>query len=156
MYNRKKFSEVNDLPTLDWEGKAQVVDAAKDRGYEVLGAGEYDALYAQMSVRLTPFEWAELFRRAQYVYTGTFHGVVFSVLNRKDFRVFASIDSRVQKIAALLSQFGIADRSLTADPLACDDDKIDYDAVYRYVEQLRAESGAYLLRAVSGQECKGE
>ena len=133
--------------------KKKLCDDARKKGLSVLGAGEYDNLYAQMSVRLTPFEWAELFRRAEYVYTGTFHGVVFSILNRKNFRVYASIDSRVKKIAALLEQFGIGNRDLTA---AAADDEIDYDAVYRYVEQLRSESSDYLLRAVKGEEIKGE
>ena len=147
------FYYCNGIPR---ELKKQVVDSAHQKGYEVLGAGEYDSLYSQMSVRLTPFEWAELFRRAEYVYTGTFHGVVFSILNRKDFRVFASIDSRVKKIAALLDQFGIADRTLTADTVGRTDDTIDYDAVYRYVDRLREISSDYLLRAVNGEEIKGE
>ena len=135
--------------------KQQIVDRAHQNGYAVLGAGEYDKLYSQMSVRLTPFEWAELFRRAEYVYTGTFHGVVFSILNRKEFRVFASIDSRVKKIAALLGQFGIPDRSLRADTIDLPNDAIDYDAVYRYVDRLRQDSSDYLLRAVRGEEIKG-
>ena len=136
--------------------KKKVVDSVRKQGCEVLGAGEYDRLYSRMSVRLTPFEWAELFRRAQYVYTGTFHGVVFSILNRKDFRVYASIDSRVKKIAALLEQFGIGNRDLTADSAVKEDDKIDYDEVYRYIDRIRNESSDYLLRAVSGEEIKGE
>jgi len=131
--------------------KKKIVDNARAKGLEVLGAGEYDKLYSQMSVKLNPFEWVELFRRAQYVYTGTFHGVVFSILNRKDFRVFASIDSRVRKIGALLQQFGIADRSLTEATACKTDDPIDYDAVYRYVNKLREESSAYLVRAIKGE-----
>lgn len=146
------FYYCNGIPR---ELKQQVVDDARQKGYEVLGAGEYDKLYSQMSIRLTPFEWAELFRRAEYVYTGTFHGVVFSILNRKPFRVYASIDSRVKKIAALLGQFGIGDRTLHADTVGRTDDPIDYDAVYRYIDRLREDSGAYLLRAVQGEEIKG-
>ena len=133
--------------------KEKIVQRAHQNGYEVLGAGEYDKLYSRMSVKLTPFEWVELFRRAEYVYTGTFHGVVFSILNRKNFRVFASIDSRVKKIAALLAQFGIEDRSLTEESLS-DDSPIDYDEVYRYIDALRAQSSAYLRSAVSGEEEK--
>lgn len=134
------------------ELKKQIVDAAHKKGYSVLGAGEYDKLYSLKSIRLTPFEWAELFRRAEYVYTGTFHGVVFSILNKKDFRVFASIDSRVKKIAALLEQFGIGDRSLSANAMGLNDDKIDYESVYRCVDDLKAVSSEYLLRAVNGEE----
>ncbi len=139
------FYYCNGIPR---ELKKKTVLRAREKGLEVLGGGEYDRLYSQLSVRLTPFEWAELFRRAQTVYTGTFHGVVFSLLNRKDFRIYASIDSRVKKIAALLDQFGIGDRSLTADAPEPESDPINYDAVYRVIDTLREESSDYLLRAV--------
>jgi hypothetical protein len=66
------------------EGK--IIENARADGYEVLGAGEYDKLYTKVSVRITPFEWAELFKHAEYVYTGTFHGVVFSILHAKTSR----------------------------------------------------------------------
>ena len=142
------FYYCNGIPR---ELKKQVVDRARQKGFEVLGGGEYDKLYSQMSVKLTAFEWAELFRRAAFVYTGTFHGVVFSILNKKDFRVYASIDSRVKKIAALLDQFGIADRSLNAETLLQENEAIDYDEVYRYVDRLREESSDYLLHAIKGE-----
>ena len=135
--------------------KKKIIDDAKARGFAVLGAGEYDKMYSQMSVKLDPFEWAELFRRAAYVYTGTFHGVVFSILNRKDFRVYASIDSRVKKIAALLQQFGIGDRRLSEDTLGRPDEPIDYEAVYRYIDRLREESSDYLRHAVKDEDGKG-
>ena len=143
------FYYCNGIPR---ELKKKLIDEAREKGYEVLGGGEYDKLYSQMSVRLTPFEWAELFRRAEYVYTGTFHGVVFSILNRKNFRVYASIESRVKKIAALLEQFGIEDRSIEKNIVKED---IDYDTVYGYIDKLREESSGYLYRAVSGEPIKG-
>lgn len=135
---------------IDHSFKKKIIDNARAKGYEVLGAGEYDKMYSQMSVKLTPFEWVELFRRAEYVYTGTFHGVVFSILNRKNFRVYASIDSRVKKIAALLEQFGIGDRRLTEDNFDSEEE-IDYDEVYKYITKLREESSDYLKNAVSGE-----
>ena len=128
--------------------KKRIIEEARQKGYEVLGAGEYDKLYSRMSVRLTPFEWAELFRRASFVYTGTFHGVVFSILNRKNFCVYASIESRIRKIGALLEQFGVGDRSLGPDAVFSENDSIDYDRVYSYVEKLRKESVDYLSAAV--------
>lgn len=132
--------------------KRKLINGAKEQGYAVLGAGEYDKLYSQISVKLTPFEWAELFRRAAYVYTGTFHGVVFSILNRKSFRVFASIESRVKKIKALLDQFGIENRNLSPESVFCATDTIDYDKVYPYIERLRQSSSALLLHALTGEE----
>ena len=143
------FYYCNGIPS---DLKKKIIDGAKQAGYEVLGAGEYDKMYSQMSVKLSPFEWAELFRRAEYVYTGTFHGVVFSVLNRKSFRVFASIESRVKKIDALLDQLGIEDRALTADSKFCITDKVDYDKVYEYIERLRKSSSEFLMNSVNSEE----
>ena len=147
------FYYCNGIPR---ELKKKIVDNAHKKGYAVLGGGEYDKLYSQMSVRLTPFEWVELFRRAQCVYTGTFHGVVFSILSRKNFRVYASIDSRVRKIGALLRQFGISERPLNDEHFDAEEEPIDYDSVYRYIEELRAASSDYLARAVNGEQIKGE
>ena len=132
--------------------KKRIIDRARKKGYAVLGAGEYDKRYSRMSVKLNPFEWAELFRRAQYVYTGTFHGVVFSILNRKNFMVFASIESRVKKINALLGQFGIENRNLDLNSDFCESDVIDYDKVYEYIDRLKKESSDFLSGAVGCSE----
>ena len=136
--------------------KEKIISDAHQKGYRVLGGGEYDRLYSDMSIRLTPFEWAELFKRAEYVYTGTFHGVVFSILNRKDFCVYASIESRIKKISALLSQFGIENRDIVKDGMVREHTPIDYDKVYLKIDRLRAESEDYLYRAVRGERIKGE
>ena len=136
--------------------KEQIIRNAVREGFEVLGAGEYDKMYTRISIDLTPFEWAELFRHAAFVYTGTFHGVVFSILSRKNFKVYASIRSRIRKIGALLDQFGIGDRTLTEDALLDKGESIDYDKVYAYVDRLRERSCDYLRRAVGGEQIRGE
>ena len=147
------FYYCNGIPSK-W--KEQIIRNAVNEGYEVLGAGEYDKMYTRISIKLTPFEWAELFRHASFVYTGTFHGVVFSILSRKDFKVYASIKSRIRKIGALLEQFGISDRTLTEDTLLDKGESIDYDKVYGYIDRLRERSSDYLRRAVGGEQIKGE
>ena len=147
------FYYCNGIPK---ELKEKIVSEAKSKGYRVLGGGEYDRLYSDMSVRLTPFEWAELFRRAEYVYTGTFHGVMFSIINRKNFSVYASIESRVKKISALLEQFGIGNRDIIMDGVWQEHNDIDYDEVYRKIDTLRAGSEEYLLSAIKGGRIKGE
>ena len=136
--------------------KEKIISDAHKKGYRVLGGGEYDKLYSDMSIRLTPFEWAELFKRAEYVYTGTFHGVVFSILNRKNFSVYASIESRVKKISALLDGFGIENRDIIKDGVWQELDAIDYDDVYLKIEKLRTDSEDYLKRAVKGERIMGE
>lgn len=138
------------------EVKEKIISEAKQKGYRVLGGGEYDRLYSDMSIRLTPFEWAELFRKAECVYTGTFHGVMFSIINRKNFFVYASIDSRVKKISALLDQFGIGSRDIIKGGVWQEHNDIDYDEVYRTIDKLRLDSEEYLLKAINGEKIKGE
>lgn len=130
--------------------KRKIVDNAHKKGLNIIGAGEYDKLYGDMSIRLTPFEWAELFKRAEYVYTGTFHGVVFSILNRKDFKVYASIESRVKKINALLNQFEIDSESVMINENLTEfsDKNIDYDSIYEKIENLRDSSEKYIIDSV--------
>ncbi|MBQ7718634.1 MAG: polysaccharide pyruvyl transferase family protein [Clostridia bacterium] len=146
------FYYCNGIPK---ELKEKIISDAHQKGYRVLGGGEYDKLYSDMSIRLTPFEWAELFRRAEHVYTGTFHGVVFSILNRKNFGVYASIESRVKKISALLAQFGIDNRNIVRKGVWQELNEIDYDAVYTKIDKLRADSADYLYRAIHGEKIKG-
>ena len=145
------FYYCNGIPA---ELKEKIISTAHKKGYNVLGGGEYDKLYSDMSIRLDPFEWVELFRRAEYVYTGTFHGVVFSILNRKNFAVYASIESRVKKISALLTQFGIGNRDVLREGI--ENDLIDYDSVYRNINTLIKDSEDYLLRAINGERIRGD
>ena len=145
------FYYCNGMPR---EIKEKIVADAHKNGYRIIGGGEYDKLYSDMSIRLTPFEWAELFRRTEYVYTGTFHGVVFSIINRRQFRVYASIESRVKKISLILDQFGIGNRDILNDNIG--QELIDYDKVYRNIDKLRAGSEDYLFRAISGDDIKGD
>lgn len=114
----------------------RIAQKARERGLVLLGGGENNRLFEHNTASLDPFEWMALFANAQEVYTGTFHGVVFSILNRKQFSLHISIESRKQKIAMLLSEFGI-------DPAV----EIDYDAVYRTIDELRAQSTDFLERA---------
>lgn len=66
----------------------QIFSYAKEHGLAVYGAGECDKRYSEITVNLMPFEWVEMFRNAEFVFTGTFHGAVFSILNRRQFKVY--------------------------------------------------------------------
>lgn len=54
--------------------KNYILDYAKKHGFAVYGAGECDKVYTDITVNLSPFEWVEMFRNAEFVFTGTFHG----------------------------------------------------------------------------------
>lgn len=132
--------------------KKQVFKYAKDRGLKIYGAGECDKGYSDITVNLPPFEWIEMFRNAEHVFTGTFHGVVFSILNRKQFHVYLTNESRIKKVGALLKELDIEDRNINQDfELKLDMERINYDAVYKVIDKKRYESEAFILNAIKGK-----
>lgn len=143
------FYYCDNLPSVI---KDQIFEYAENNGYAVYGAGECDKRYTEITVNLTPFEWVEMFRNASFVFTGTFHGAVFSILNKKQFKVYLTNPSRIKKVGALLKEFGIEDRTIT-DSFVFDlsemNSEIDYEKVYRVIEKKRTESITYMQKSIS-------
>ncbi|MGI6096323.1 MAG: polysaccharide pyruvyl transferase family protein [Lachnospiraceae bacterium] len=125
----------------------QIFSYAEGHGLAVYGAGECDKRYSGITVNLMPFEWVEMFRNAEFVFTGTFHGAVFSILNRRQFKVYLTNESRVKKVTALLEELGIQDRKMDSKfefNLGSMKNEINYDAVYRVINEKRQSSKQYL------------
>lgn len=117
----------------------------------VYGAGECDKRYSEITVNLMPFEWVEMFRNAEFVFTGTFHGAVFSILNRRQFKVYLTNESRIKKVTALLEELGIQNRKMDSKfefDLESMKNEINYDAVYRVINEKRQSSKQYLKDAI--------
>ena len=124
---------------------------AKEHGLAVYGAGECDKRYSEITVNLMPFEWVEMFRNAEFVFTGTFHGAVFSILNRRQFKVYLTNESRIKKVTALLEELGIQNREMDSKfefDLESMKNEINYDAVYRVINEKRQSSKQYLKDAI--------
>lgn len=129
----------------------QIFSYAKEHGLAVYGAGECDKRYSEITVNLMPFEWVEMFRNAEFVFTGTFHGAVFSILNRRQFKVYLTNESRIKKVTALLEELGIQNREMDSKfefDLESMKNEINYDAVYRVINEKRQSSKQYLKDAI--------
>ena len=129
----------------------QIFSYAKEHGLAVYGAGECDKRYSEITVNLMPFEWVEMFRNAEFVFTGTFHGAVFSILNRRQFKVYLTNESRIKKVTALLEELGIQNRKMDSKfefDLESMKNEINYDAVYRVINEKRQSSKQYLKDAI--------
>lgn len=129
----------------------QIFSYAKEQGLAVYGAGECDKRYSEITVNLMPFEWVEMFRNAEFVFTGTFHGAVFSILNRRQFKVYLTNESRIKKVTALLEELGIQNRKMDSKfefDLEIMKNEINYDAVYRVINEKRQSSKQYLKDAI--------
>lgn len=131
--------------------KDMIFAYADDNGLKVYGAGECDKRYTEVTANLTPFEWVDMFRNAEFVFTGTFHGVVFSILNKRQFKVYLTNDSRIKKVKALLRELGIYNREITKDyvfDLEKQKLEIDYDSIYEEIILKRTESKAFIKNNV--------
>lgn len=131
--------------------KKQIFDYAKEHDMDVLGAGDSDKDYERCTVNMTPFQWIEMFRHAKFVFTGTFHGVVFSILNHRQFKVYLTNVGRIAKVSALLDNLGIENRLMTSDyvfNLDVQSNEIDYTEVQKTIDVKREISLNYLKEAL--------
>ncbi len=123
---------------------------AEENGLGLYGAGECGKMYNSSIVDLTPFQWTSMFKNAEYIITGTFHGVIFSIINRKRFICQMTKASRIEKVNSLLEEFGLEDRRFGKDtdvPSALKKE-IDYDKVYEIINKKAEESKDYLRRSI--------
>lgn len=134
------------------EEKDKIFKFAKENGLDVYGAGEDDKRYTKITVNLTPFQWAWMFNNAKYVVTGTFHGVVFSILNHKNFVCYLTNPSRIKKVNSLLEEFGLENRISNGNGdniLKILLNQINYDFLDIVVKKKIEESKKYLINAFS-------
>lgn len=159
----KRVLELTDKPYalmyhfgLDYESRNTLLyPALKKRGLRIIGAGEFNKGYDKLSVNLTPFEMAELFNGAKYVFTGTFHGVVLSVINKTPFVVCPNNPTREEKLASLLTELELNDRLVRPKDFNIDEaigSNVDYDKTYRILDGKRRVSLKYLSEAVAIKE----
>lgn len=123
--------------------KAVYANEMKGINNEIIADAEY--LYPTIP------EWLGLISASEYVYTTSFHGVVFSIIFHKSFYVClrkTSMFDGNDRITTLLSLLNLTDRIIDPDslqnininPFA----EIDWASVDKRLEQLRTESLSYL------------
>lgn len=103
-----------------------------------------------------PGEFIDLIKNAKYMVTDSFHGSVFSILNKTPFFAFRrysddSAFSANDRLHTLLSWTGLSDRMLKGDESVCECIKqdIDFDDVLKRVEKNRELSFEYLKNALN-------
>lgn len=76
---------------------------------------------------------------------------LFSILNRRQFKVYLTNESRIKKVTALLSELQITNRPIKEDfcfDLESMKSEINYEKVYDVIEQNRQSSKQYLKDAI--------
>lgn len=105
---------------------------------------------------ITPGDFINLIRNAQYVCTDSFHGSVFSILNSKKFFTFrrfkqnrkVSTNSRLDSLFNLL---GLQDRLLNSNENIekCLRKEINYNKIHKKLDALREHSKKFLKESLS-------
>lgn len=99
-----------------------------------------------------PFDCLNLYRHADYIISDTFHGTIFSIINRKKFvtlirKSMGSTYGNQEKLQDLLDRLGLQNRSYSNGSddlpkrLLAD---IDYDSVFSIIEKERRHTMEYL------------
>ena len=98
---------------------------------------------------LGPFQWLGYFASCDCVITTMFHGMICSILNRKQFCMF-STPYRKNKVGNLLSDLELSNRMIAGDRSVKDvfAEQIDYTKVNTRIEAKRCQSEKFLLDAL--------
>ena len=141
---------------LPIEIREKIIEYAKKNNYKIFGAGEYKKWFNETFVDIDAFEWVEMFKNAQIIFTGTFHGAVFSIKSKKNFYCYLTNPSRIKKVGSLLKQFEINNHIIDEKNYNEMFDKINnnyisYEDVYKNIEKYRNESLQYLKDNIQGE-----
>lgn len=96
---------------------------------------------------LNPYDWISWIKNAQFVYTDSFHGVLFSIKYQRDFIAYYAEAIRSPRLVTLGRDFNLSDRIVD---LSHKTDNIDlskeiaWSIVNERIEELRSSSMDYL------------
>lgn len=102
----------------------------------------------------SPMDFINWIRGAEYIITDSFHGLAFSVINRKQFFIFYrkrddAKQSRNSRIDNILRMWNLNKRLVETEAASISDiDKIDYEEVSKLVNNKRIDSLEFLKRAL--------
>lgn len=107
---------------------------------------------------ISPANFVNLVKNADYVCTDSFHGTVFSIIYKRDFFTFKRFSDKAtlstnSRIDTLLGRMGLQDRLVKESYNAKDmlSQKIDQNAVQGRLAAFREESLNYLISALEAE-----
>lgn len=97
-------------------------------------------------------EWLAAFRDAEFVFTDSFHGTVFSIIFNKQFLCYANKSRGISRLESLFNSLGIEGRMIVnSQEYKCTEcNPIDYSLVIKKIESLRRDSLNFLNQSLQG------
>lgn len=104
-----------------------------------------DNLPLKEQIKMSVEQWLRSFDDAEFVFTDSFHGCVFSIIFRKQFLVIGNKERGLSRFLSLVKQFSLEDRLIFSfndykDNLAM----IDYGKLYDKLHILQKQSVLFL------------
>lgn len=95
-------------------------------------------------------EFCSLMEAAEYIITTTFHGTIFSILNKKQFICFPASIKTDDLLTRLGLQHRMLDDTVNENIMQCrlKNDKIDYDKVEEKIAAMRKRSLELLEKCI--------
>ena len=139
----------------DWNEYARSIqDFAKRKNMTIISVGRH-CEWANINYTDASFEeWITSFRYADYVFTDSFHGTVFSIKNRKEM-VLVSREDKEAKIVSLLNNAGVSRRFYKGDVSIesyLSTSPIDYTEVTRKMNSLIDHSISFLRDSIMKEQ----
>ena len=131
--------------------KQSIRDFANRQGLKVISVCFY-LDWCDGTINCSPMEFSAVIEHAEYVYTSTFHGTIFSIINHKS---FISLPYSV-KTVDLLQLLHLSDRLVSLEK--CDEkilekkwlyDSIAYDSVDEEIKHQRLQSEKLLIDGIN-------
>jgi hypothetical protein len=138
--------------TLDESGERQALAraaiAALGEGYGVRALSTTDG---RTTVDLP--HWLRAFMDAEFIVTDSYHGTIFAIVFAKNFIAIPNEKRGSDRFTSLLRQLDLSERLVPASEpdraAAVARTPIDYAAVHRTLDELRAASARFLLGSLS-------
>jgi polysaccharide pyruvyl transferase WcaK-like protein len=127
----------------------RILEYARFVGKKTVSAG-YRLPWCDISLdTLGPFQWLGYFTNCDCVITTMFHGLIYSILNEKEFCMF-STPYRENKLGNLPSDLGLSDFVVDENTSLKDvfARQLDYSKVNPTIEAKRRQSEKFLLEAL--------
>lgn len=133
------------------EEAAEIKAFAKQQGKKLISvSGQLN--FCDEHIVVDPFECLNVYRHADYVITDTFHGTIFSIINRKKFVTLirkskGSSYGNQEKLQDLLNRLGLQERSYSYDSDKLSErilSEIDYESVFKIINTERTHTMDYL------------
>ncbi|NLK95229.1 MAG: polysaccharide pyruvyl transferase family protein [Clostridiales bacterium] len=138
--------------TYSKKQKEYIVRYARENDLKIVSTGLYSS-WCDKNINCSPLEFSEVICGAEAVVTSTFHGTIFSILNKKQFVTF----SGRQKVKDVLEKTNLSDAIFNENDSYENfklqfDKKLDFNEAHNRILSMREESIEKLRKELCKEE----